>query len=57
MEKKSKKKEQTMKTFLIKNIPEEVHRKFKVYCAQKENTMREELIRFMNKVVKQKEKL
>jgi len=44
-----------MKTFLLKNIPDEVHRKFKVYCAQKENTMREELIRFMNRVIKQKD--
>ena len=41
-----------IKTIIFKNIPKDIHRKFKMICAEKGITMREAFIQFMIKFSK-----
>ena len=38
-------------TYIIKDIPEELKRNFRLLCLKKQVTMKEEFIRFMNEEV------
>ena len=41
-----------MKIINVKNIPDELHKQFKIYCTQNDTNMREALIKYMEQVVK-----
>ena len=42
-----------MKSFLLRDIPDELRRKFKETCVRKDVSMKEALIRFMTQFVKE----
>jgi len=41
-----------MKMISIKKIPDELHKQFKIYCTKHDTNMREALIKYMEKAVK-----
>ncbi|MHA1782017.1 MAG: FitA-like ribbon-helix-helix domain-containing protein [Promethearchaeota archaeon] len=40
-----------MKTLIIRNIPDDVHKKFKIMCAEKDTSMNQEIIKLMKEAV------
>ena len=45
-----------MKEMRIRNVPDEVHRGFKILCTKKDTNMNEYLIRLMKKEIKKDKK-
>jgi len=45
-----------MKSIMIRNVPEDLHREFKILCVKKEVSINEQLLNLMRKEVEKEQK-